>query len=117
AWTWTASTGDARALQKAAVNDRIAATWYSSTSFTIDVNLTDGRTHQIALYCLDWDNGGRAQTIEILDAANNAVLDSRSISAFTQGQYVVWNLMGQVRIRVTRTAGPNAVVSGLLFHP
>ncbi|MDQ3652862.1 MAG: Ig-like domain-containing protein, partial [Acidobacteriota bacterium] len=33
AWTWTASTGDARALQKAAVNDRIAATWYSSTSF------------------------------------------------------------------------------------
>ncbi|MDQ3704589.1 MAG: Ig-like domain-containing protein, partial [Chloroflexota bacterium] len=65
-WTWAASTGDMRALQKAATSDRIAATWYSDTGFTIDLNLTDGQTHQIALYCLDWDNGGRAQTIEIL---------------------------------------------------
>ena len=47
--------------------DRIAATWYSATSFTINLNLTDGQSHRIALYCVDWDNAGRSQTVEIRD--------------------------------------------------
>jgi hypothetical protein len=102
-------------LQKAVGTDRIAATWYSGTSFTIDVNLIDGNTHQVALYCLDWDSNTRAQTVEVLDGASGAVLDSRSISAFSQGQYLVWNLTGHVKMRVTRTGGVNAVVSGLYF--
>ena len=33
--------------------------WYSPTSFTIDINLTDGQVHRVALYALDWDNYGR----------------------------------------------------------
>ncbi len=114
-WTWTASTDEARALQNAAGTDRVAATWYSDSSFTVDINITDGQTHQIALYCLDWDDLERAQSVEVLDAATGAVLDSRSITAFTGGQYLVWNVSGQVRLRVTRTGGRNAVVSGLFF--
>ncbi|HEY3939487.1 MAG TPA: hypothetical protein VGL97_18795 [Bryobacteraceae bacterium] len=49
--------------------------------FNIDVNFTDGLTHQIALYLLDWDTAGRAETIGILDASNNNTLDSRHASA------------------------------------
>src|SRR5262249_22078152 len=57
AYTWASSTGDARALQKAAnPSDRIASTWYSATGFTLDVNFTDGQAHRLALYFLDWDN-------------------------------------------------------------
>ena len=37
---------------------RIAASWYSATSFTVDVDLTDGQAHDLALYCVDWDNTG-----------------------------------------------------------
>ncbi len=114
-WTWAASTADARALQKAAGTDRVAATWYANQSFTVDINITDGQTHQVALYCLDWDSGGRAESIEVSDAATGAVLDTRSITAFTGGRYLVWNVSGQVRLRVTRTGGWNAVVSGLFF--
>src|SRR4029077_13685988 len=53
--TWSPSTTDLRALQKGATTGRIASTWYSGTSFSFDINLTDGLAHQVALYCLDWD--------------------------------------------------------------
>src|ERR1700722_1763367 len=72
-FTWTSSTTDLRALQKASVpSKRIAAAWLSLSSFSIDLNLTDGNSHQLALYCLDWD-GGLAERIDILDATSGVV--------------------------------------------
>src|SRR6266436_6495687 len=115
-YTWAASTSDVRALQKALISDRIAGTWYTSTTFDIDINLTDGQTHQLSLYCLDWDPASRVETIDVLDATSNALLDTRNVSSFGNGQYVVWNLSGHVKLRVTNTAGVNAVVSGLFFQ-
>jgi YVTN family beta-propeller protein len=114
-YIWASSTTDVRALQKAAANDRLAATWYSPSSFYVDVNFTDQSPHQVAAYCLDWDGLGRAQTIDVLDATTNAVLDSRSISGFNGGTYLVWNITGHVKLHVTVTAGANAVVEGIFF--
>jgi hypothetical protein len=112
---WDTATSDARALVKADGSGRLAACVYSATSFTMDINLADGKTHQVALYCLDWDRNGRSQTIEWLDAADGRVLDSRSVSSFQEGAYVVWNVKGSVRVRLTRQAGFNAVVSAILY--
>ena len=114
AWTWTSSTSDVRALQKAAASDRVAATWYGG-NFTVDVNLTDSRTHRLALYVSDWDALGRSETIQIVDAVTGAPLDTRSATAFSGGQYWVWTVSGHVTIRVALTGGPNAVYSGLFF--
>src|SRR4029077_16328144 len=114
--TWAASTADVRGLQKAVGPDRIAATWYQNPAFTLDVNLTDGEAHQVAIYVVDWDNRGRSETVELRDAASGALLDSRALSAFTSGQYWRWTVRGHVTMRVTNTAYPNAVVSGLFFR-
>lgn len=118
-YTWSGSTNEVRALQKANnPADRLAATWYSSSNFTIDLNLTDGAQHKVALYCLDWDgNGARSQTIEILDASTNQLLNSQSVTSFTEGKYLVWNIKGHVKIKITYTGqtGYSAVVSGLFF--
>ena len=85
-WSWTASTTDARALQKpGAGTDRVAACWFGGV-FTIDVNLTDGAEHQIALYGLDWDTNSRGATIEVLDAATSTVLDRQTMAGFSGGQ-------------------------------
>src|SRR5262249_2259982 len=92
-------------------------TWTSTTSFTISMDLVDGNWHRVALYCLDWDSRARAQRIDVLDENTNSVLDSRSLSGFVNGIYVVWNLKGGVRIQVTLTGGDNAVVSGVFFDP
>ncbi len=116
-WTWSNSTNDVRVLQKASGTDRIAAVWYTPQrgSFSIEVNSTGGQVHPLALYMVDWDNGGRAQTISILDATTNAVLDTRMVSGFTQGAYLVWNFTGRIKIVVTNTAGLNGVLSGIFF--
>ncbi|MFL5241324.1 MAG: fibronectin type III domain-containing protein [Gemmataceae bacterium] len=116
-YTWAASTTNVRALQKSAAGsaDRVAACWYSSTSFSVDLNLTDGQTHQVALYLLDWDTTSRSERIDVLDAVSGAMLDSQTASSFTAGKYLVWNLSGHVQIKVTRVAGANAVLSGLFF--
>ena len=115
-YTWATSTTDARALQKSAnASDRVAATWYSDTAFTIDVNLAPGTPHQVALYTIDYDSLNRGERFDVIDPATGAVLDSRSVSNFSGGQYLVWTLTGHVQIRVTTVSGMNSVVSGVFF--
>ncbi len=92
------------------------ACWYAGSQFSVDVNLTDGASHQIALYIVDWWNGGRVETISIADAATGTVLDTRTASNFLSGQYYVYNVTGHVRITITRNAGPNPVLSGLFLN-
>ena len=113
-YTWVASTGDPRALQTGSGAARIAATWYGN-AFGFDVNLTDGNVHQFALYAIDWDGQGRAETVQIVDANTGAVLDTRNLSNFLNGIYLIWNLSGHVKVNVTLTSGLNAVVSGVFF--
>ena len=82
------------------------------------MNITDGATHQVALYNVDWDFANtRAQRVEVVNTSTGAVLDTRTITAFSTGQYLVWTIGGHVTFRVTNTGAMNAVVSGLFFDP
>jgi hypothetical protein len=112
---WAVATDDVRAPQMASGKGRMARTWFSPSAFTIDINFNDGSVHRVALYCLDWEAHEEPETIDVVDAASGRILDSRAISNFANGQYVIWNLSGNVRIRVTRLGGSNAVVSGVFF--
>src|SRR5262245_25892851 len=113
--TWTESTTDVRALRKPAGDDRFAAAWHTNAAFTLDLNLSDGKRHQVALYCLDWDQMGRSQRIEDLEAETAAALDSREVSDFKEGKYLVWTLSGRQRLRVAPMGSADAVVSGLFI--
>ncbi len=117
AWTWTASTTDKRALANPAgpAGTGMASAWYSPNAFSIDINLTDGNSHPVALYMVDWDGTRRTQTIIIKDAATAAILDTRSVSSFNGGMWLVWNVTGHVTITITRDTGDNAVISGIFF--
>ena len=113
AWLWDAAPVSVRALQRASGSDRIAATWYASDRLSLDVNITDGATHQVALYALDWDSAGRTERIDVIDVATGAALDSRLLGGFANGQYVVWEVRGRVRFDIVRTGAVNAVVSAV----
>ncbi len=57
-YTWTTSTSNTSALQDpAAPRQPRRRLWYSSTSFTVNVNLSDGQTHDLELYFLDGTTG------------------------------------------------------------
>jgi hypothetical protein len=123
-YTWGTDTGSPYALKNAADNGDIAATWFTGTSFTINIALTDGQAHQVALYATDWDLAGdlagpnyvpRSERFDVINATTGALLDSRTVSP-RDGTYLVWNLRGDVTIRVTNLSGSiNAVVSGIFF--
>jgi hypothetical protein len=117
ATTWASSTTDVRALYTSATStSRIAATWFSNSSFLIDLVFNDGQQHRVALYCLDWDSTNRAETVAIQDANGVPLASTQNVSNFHNGEYLVWQLSGHVQIRVTTTTtSANAVVSGLFF--
>jgi RHS repeat-associated protein len=118
-FTWDPSPSDPRAPQQASGPGRVASAWYTSSaiggSFSIDVRPTDGRSHRVSVYALDWDNNGRTERVDLLDDATGAVLDSRPLSNFQGGEYLSWWVSGAVTIRVTNSGPTNAVLSGLFF--
>lgn len=116
-WVWNDTTADTRALSNAEGTSRIASCWYAAGSFDINLNVTDGGTHKFSLYCLDWDNLGRSQKVELLDGATGSVLHSITVSGFSGGQYLNWDIKGNIKVRVTKLLGPNGVISGFFFGP
>ena len=57
------------------------------------------------------------ESISIVDANTNIVLNTEAYANFHNGEYAVWNISGHVLIQITRTGGANAVVSGVFFDP
>jgi hypothetical protein len=95
---------------------RIAACWFSSTSFTVDVNVSTG-SYNLALYLLDYDKQARSEQIQLSDAVTGTVLSTEMVSGFSRGAYLNWTISGNVLITITKLAGPNAVLSGLFLDP
>lgn len=114
AGVWSASSLSPAALQSSAAGsaNRLGGVWYQ-TSWSMTVNMTS--SHQLALYILDLNNLGFAETISVTDAATGIQLDSRSASSFAGGVYYVWDVSGKVTITFTSTAGHWAVLSGIFF--
>jgi len=114
-YVWVTNTSDTRAPEtgNGSTGTRTAATWFGST---FDFDITFDSPQQFELYALDWDSGGRSETITIVDPSNNAVLDTETVSSFSQGTYLIWNISGHVEIIVTMKNGVNAVISGAFFN-
>lgn len=119
-YTWADPTGDTRGLYKDSVTtNRIAATWYSNTNFTLDVNITDGASHQVSIYMVDWDsNNSRQAKIEVLDGTTSGILDTQNLANYSGGDYLVYNVSGHVIFRFTNigSGGNNVVTSGIFFR-
>lgn len=118
-WEWVNSTTDTRALVRPEnPRSRFAPSWYSISTFSLDVNITDGHPYQLAVYVLDWDRGHpRVETVSVVDGSSGRVLDTRQLRVFGIGEYVVWQVSGHITIQVTNNGSINAVVSGMFFAP
>lgn len=85
--------------------------WYSGTSFTFTVKITDGQTHTVTFYLKDDDSQGRSETI----TGTGPVTNTQNISNFAGGTNITFQASGTSVFTVTRTAGPNAVVTTISF--
>ena len=71
--------------------------------------------HRVALYFVDFDDAGREQVVEIIDAETGAALDRSDLSAFGSGVWLSYDLAGSVVIRVTSLTDASAVMSGIFM--
>ncbi|MGH8047678.1 MAG: GDSL-type esterase/lipase family protein [Chthoniobacterales bacterium] len=121
---WSAATTDVRALQQAQTGstNRIAGRWSSSntsgSSYDINLNFTDGQTHQVSLYGLDWDTANqRSQTVQVIEVSSGRVLDTRTLTSFTNGKYLVWNVTGNLKFHVVSNSNYGIALSGIFIDP
>jgi hypothetical protein len=118
-YTWpTPANTVTQALEVPGGASRIAAVWYSSTSFTVDVNVNNGQSYNLELYVLDYNGGNaRSEQIQFSNATTGAVLSTQTVSSFSNGAYMNYAISGNVLITITKEAGSNAVLSGLFLDP
>jgi hypothetical protein len=112
-WVWAPSTTDPRALQSPDKSTREAATYYDPNQIRLNLTFSAAYTGNLSLYALDWDSAARRELISV--NGQTAVLGGD----FTQGAWVTFPISAAagetVPIVVDRTAGANAVLSGIFL--
>src|SRR4051812_24942976 len=81
-------------------SERVESYFHTVTSMDFLITSTDGQSHRIALYFADYERTGRSVTVQALDSGSNAVLDSRQLTNYQAGIYLVYNYSGNVTFRI-----------------
>jgi hypothetical protein len=113
-FVWASSTEDVRALQSPDGLTRRAATYYDPNQIRLSLKFNTAYSGNLHLYALDWDSTARRELISV--DGQTAALSS----SFNQGAWVSFPISvaaGEtVSIVVDRTAGANAVLSGIFLE-
>ena len=112
-YVWAAHSEDGRALQEPGELTRNAAAYYDPNQIEVTLGFNAEFTGNIHLYAVDWDSTTRRETISV--NGQTAVLSS----SFHEGAWVTLPIHvasgEKVTITVDRTAGANAVLSGIML--
>src|ERR1700693_1739681 len=116
-YQWSSGTTAVQALQSPDATTRRAACFYDGNQIILHLTLTPAYSGNLHLYAVDWDALGRRETITVNDGSGAR---SANLSTdFSQGAWVNAPINvtagGTVTVTVTRTAGLNAVLSGIFL--
>lgn len=81
----------------------------------INTNVSGSTERYISIYYLDWDSTVRTMTVDAMNAQTSAVLDTRTVNNFNGGLWFTYRVKGNIKFRITKTGGVNAVFSGVFF--
>ena len=119
-YTWGMNVPGTSALKTSGGD--IASCWYNNLgtslpSVTFDIIIPSGKSQTVALYLLDYDKGGRSESVTVTDANNDSppLSGPIAVSGFASGEYLVWTITGEVHINITLVTGANVVASGIFF--
>jgi hypothetical protein len=121
---WVDGAGDQRAPSRGERNEypRNAGAIHTQDplatlqTMTVDIQMDEGKSHQIALYFLDWEEAGRRVAVEMFDLDSKRLLAPvQVVSDFANGKYLIYSYDAPVRFRINHVRGPNATLSGIFF--
>jgi hypothetical protein len=112
-YQWAANTTDPRALSEPEQETRNAAAYYDPNQIQVKLSFTAAYSGNLHLYAVDWDTTARRETISV--NGQTATL----ANSFNGGAWVSFPITvaaGEaITITVDRTAGSNAVLSGIFL--
>jgi hypothetical protein len=112
-YQWAATTTDERALESPTKTTRVAATYYASGEIVLQLGFTAAYSGNVELYAVDWDSTARREIVSV--DGESAVL----LGEFNRGAWMSFPVSvvagGTLSIVVDRTAGVNAVLSGVFL--
>lgn len=116
-YQWSSATTSVQALQSPDAASRRADCFYDGSQIRLHLTFAASYSGSVHLYAVDWDSLGRRETITVNDGSGDK---TANISGdFSQGAWVNVPVIvaagGTVTVTVTRTAGVNAVLSGLFL--
>src|SRR6185312_2284949 len=119
-YVWSSSNTNVQNLLKnSSSTSRIGSMLYAYGQLQVGVNVTDGRTHQVAFYIPTWNTyTAQYESVAAYNTTTGALLSSATVNTGTGGKYVVFNITGNV----TFTFGPASsgyygVIGGLFLDP
>jgi hypothetical protein len=117
AFTWLSSTTDVRGPYTTPISGTRALTQvYGIGNFGFLFQDSDMLSHPLSLYFLDYGGvSSSVQTIYVSDPVTGSIADLRTISGFSNGTYVTWNMTGAALIYFVRTGATNATYSGAFW--
>ena len=117
-YCWACPSGNVRALQSPDQTERRAGTYYDSTQIRAHLTFSSAYTGTLRLYAVDLDALARRESITVNDGSGPRTVDITT--AFDQGAWISFPVNvasgATINISVTRTAGPNAVLSGIFLN-
>lgn len=112
---------DPRALTKNVYSysptERIASYFQAVNYVELLLQARDTNPHRVALYFCDYENAGRSVTVQAIDGDTGTVLNTQSLSSYSDGVYLVYRYQGKIRFRVTnnRPSVPTATVNAVFW--
>ncbi len=118
---WAAETSKKEALapdKQNNANRKAAAYANNDQTMTMTINTDGTHEYQVALYFVDWDNKGRRQAVEMMDAATlNLIAPVNVVKDFSGGAYLVYTYNKSVKFRFNKIRGDVVSLSGIFFDP
>ena len=111
--------GEARSVENATETERRQAVVWDDVQVRLRLDFPSGFSGPLDVYAVDYDTTGRRQTVTVDDGSGPV---SRAITtSFSQGAWIHYTVNvapgGSVSIVAARTAGANAVISGVFLGP
>jgi hypothetical protein len=113
-YVWGSNNSDVTELESPDKSSRVAATYWDWNEVQVQLSFSAAYSGNLELYAVDADGNGRRETITV----GNQVA---SLSAdFGKGAWAIFPINvaagSSVTIKVDRTAGANAVLSGIMLN-
>jgi hypothetical protein len=113
-YQWATSTTDGRALSEPGQLTRTAAAYYDANQIQVKLKFSKEFKGDLHAYAVDWDSTARRETITV-NGQTADLSSSFNLGAWTSFPITV-PAEGTVTITVDRTAGSNAVLSGIFLN-